>query len=243
MKMKIIFVLMGLIKYSPLVTTMNGKLSGGKLYKGRSGNIISTKVKPVNRRTSTQLAARAALKEYSGLWKTIFDIQRSSWDSFASAITKKNRVGDTHVMTGFAAFVSENTRLQYASPGAAEVDIPPANITPTLNGNFANAVAVGSATQTFVIDIPLVTTGDILVLSATPGVSPGRTFVTGKFRPILRQSAHAAQTAQSIYSGFESAFGELRTSTKIYLKAEYISIAGSKISKFPAGGLVTVTVS
>ena len=45
-----IIILMGLIKYSPLVTMISGKLSGGKLYKGRSGNIISTKIKPINRK-------------------------------------------------------------------------------------------------------------------------------------------------------------------------------------------------
>jgi hypothetical protein len=86
-----IIILMGLIKYSPLVTTISGKLSGGKLYKGRSGNIISCKVKPINRRTPAQLQTRADFREASGAWKLVYIFHGASWKAYASNISKKKQ--------------------------------------------------------------------------------------------------------------------------------------------------------
>ena len=151
----VLFLCMGLIKYSPLVTTMSGKLSGGKLYKGRSGNIISTKVKPINRRTPNQLAVRDSLRYWASEWKIITPVNRLLWAAHAENFTKKNRVGDSHVISAFNYFVLEQQRNTYAFGGVIQSILFPTIDVPALNGNIANpAITVRSAKLD--IDTPLI---------------------------------------------------------------------------------------
>ena len=234
---------MALIKFSALVSGMSGKLNGSKIYKGRSGGTVTNKVKPTNRNTAAQIGVRSYLRYFSGLWKTIGASSIAAWNSYGLGISRKNRVGDVHHESGFNAFIQENARAKYLNSSAADVTLPPAQTAPTLNGNIANPVAVGGSTQTFVLDIPLVSTGDKLVISATPCESAGKTFVKGKFRPILRESAGAAQTAASIVAAYTAEFGALVTGKNVWLRCEYFSVAGSKIPHYIGGADIKVLVS
>ena len=234
---------MALIKFSALVSGMSGKLNGSKIYKGRSGGTMTNKVKPTNRNTAAQIGVRAQLRYFAGLWRGIGAILIAAWNAQGLSTPKTNRVGDSHHTSGFNLFILENTRAKYLNPAAADITAPPAATAPTLNGNIANGVAVGGSAQTFVLDIPLVSVGDKLVISATPGQSAGKTFVKGKYRPILRESAGAAQIAASIMSAYAAEFGAIETGKAIWLRCEYFSIAGSKVHHYIGGADVKVLVS
>lgn len=243
-----------LIKFSGLVSGVSGKLNGSKLYKGRSGSVMSNKVKPKNPNTPGQIAQRAFLRYYSGLFASLLIAGIIAWNDAGAQLTKKNRVGDSHKIAGFNLYIIENTRNKHlynlpwsgGTPASSlNVDLasPPAPLAPTVNGNLAAPAIVGGSTQTMVIDIPLISTGDVLVISATPGYSAGKSFIKGKMRPFLVMPAHAAQPAFDIYAAYAANFGAVVASKVISFSAEYFSITGSKTSKFIAGSTITHAVA
>ena len=63
------------IIFSGLISEVEGKLNGSKLYKGRNNYIMSNKVKPKNPNTFTQASVRAGLRQYAATWQTLTQLQ------------------------------------------------------------------------------------------------------------------------------------------------------------------------
>jgi len=225
---------------------MSGKLNGSKIYKGRSGSVVTNKVKPKNPNTATQIQRRANLRFFAALWHTIAQSFMLEWQSAGSQITKKNRVGDSHTIGGFNLYILENSRNRFlfncpwsgATPAATlntPLETPPADTPPVVNGNVESLDFTGGATPVMTIDIPLVSAGDILVISASPSVSAGKSFVKGKFRPIIVIPAGVAQTAADITDAYAAVYGAPITGKAVWIHAEFFSIEGRKVVKFKAG--------
>ncbi len=104
---------------------------GGGAASGRVGAFVASRAKttqylrarvtPVNPRSVFQAAVRDSVKTLVGRWATVLtDEQREAWNTYASNVTRKNRLGDTINITGIAWYVGNNTpRLQ---AGLAVVD-------------------------------------------------------------------------------------------------------------------------
>jgi hypothetical protein len=234
------------IIYSALVSAVEGKMNGSKFYYSKGNNIISNKVRPKNKNSATQLGVRAAVKMYSGLWKTGNTTFMPAFQAYGSTLTKKNKIGTSKSLAGFNAYLMENLKNNFyynlpydVGPAPASLALPltepPAQIMPTTNGNIKNAVIVLGVTPSFKVDIPLVSNGDMLVLYATPPLSTGLTFIKGKFRPIDVYLAGPAQTAVDFLGNYQTAFGTPISGKQVFLQAEYVSILGSKAQKFYAG--------
>jgi len=225
-----IFIMLKL-KMSGLLAGMNGKLGGSKVFKGAHDTLLVNITRPKNRNTAAQASIRADMRSMAATWRTLTEAQRLAWNSFGSTMSRKNKLGTAHKSAGFNAFIAENQRNQFVAPGAAVVTNPyPSNpvITPL---NCANPVAVGGATPSLVIDVPLIPTGQVLVLYGTPPESAGRYNVKGQYHPFTTFVAGAAVPAKDILGVYTGTFGTPVTGKKIYFQWETVLLSGSKIDK------------
>ena len=220
------------IIFSGLISEVEGKLNGSKLYKGRNNYIMSNKVKPKNPNTFTQASVRAGLRQYAATWQTLTQLQIKTWNEAGVGVSVKNKIGTAHDLTGFNLFVAENQRQQLATPGGAIVVNPPTHTGDIIPLNASNLVMVGGVTPSVLLDIPAIPAGQVLVIYSTPCLSPGKSFVKGQYRPIATLAAHAAQPAYDLTSYYEAVFGSPVTGKKAYFKWETMSTAGSKLNKF-----------
>ena len=220
------------IIFSGLISEVEGKLNGSKLYKGRNNFLMTNKVKPKNANTTAQASVRASLREYASTWKGLTEAQRKSWNSGGSLLSKKNKIGTAHSLSGFNYFVAENQRSQLIFPGSPLNPSPLPAATNIIPLECSNPVVVGGATPSMVMDLPEVPTGEILVIYATPSMSAGRYFVKGQYRPIYRQAVHAAQPAFDLLSAYTDVFGTPVTDSKIHFEWETCSESLSGIDKF-----------
>ncbi len=220
------------IIFSGLISEVEGKLNGSKLYKGRNNYIMSNKVKPKNPNTFTQASVRAGLRQYAATWQTLTQLQIKTWNEAGVGVSVKNKIGTAHDLAGFNLFVAENQRQQVATPGGAIVVNPPTHTGDIVPLNASNLVMVGGVTPSVLLDIPAIPTGQVMVIYATSCLSPGKSFVKGQYRPIATLAAHAAQPGYDFTSGYEAVFGTPVTGKKAYFKWETMSTAGSKLNKF-----------
>lgn len=174
---------MAKIKYSALVSDMRNKLNGSVLSKNRYGSYVRNKVTPVNPQTSFQLNQRALLSSLSSEWRSLTQSQRDAWAAAAQAQPVTDIFGDNKILSGQAFFVSRNLNLAgngtatITNPGVA-TEVPFVEILSgefTLNAGLIDVAALDISPAT----IPA---GFKLVLYATPGYSPGISFVKNKFR-------------------------------------------------------------
>ena len=220
------------IVFSGLISEVEGKLNGSKLYKGRNNFIMSNKVKPKNPNTFTQASVRAGLRQYAATWQTLTQLQIKTWNEAGSTSSVKNKLGTSHDLSGFNLFVAENQRQQLATPGGAIVTTPPTHTGDIVPLNAQNLVMVGGVTPSVLLDIPAIPAGQVMVIYATSCLSPGKSFVKGKYRPIATIAAHAAQPGFDLTSSYEAVFGSPVTGQKAFFKWETMSTTGSKLNKF-----------
>lgn len=240
-KSPIIFVCVKVV-WSALVSQMSGKLNGSKIYTGRTGSIISNRVKPKNKNSATQISSRALIRYFAAAWKSLSQTLITEWNSQGAATQHKDKLGKTHTMSGFNLWITENCRLNFIIPNSAALTDPPGPTEPLIYGNTSIKSAVGGATPALTCDIPQVGTNDMLVVYASPSISTGKTFVKGKYLPIIRQAVHAAQPALDILTAYKSVFGDPVTGKQIFIKSEYFSIQGSKVNKYVAGAPTSLKV-
>jgi len=128
---------MACIKLGIGIADIRGQVGGVKFSRGAGGATASNSPKPINPRSSHQMARRAALAQVTVAWNgTLTEIQRQSWRDYAAGTSWTNKVGTSANISGLAAFARLNTLLLLI--GSA---IQPA--APTTNGHS------GSPTFTF----------------------------------------------------------------------------------------------
>ena len=253
LRKSIIFINLKII-FSGLVSEMEGKLNGSKIYKGRNNTIMSNKVKPHNPNTGAQIATRSDVRYYSGLWQTGFATFMKTFNAGAKQLSVKNKIGTAHSLAGFNWFLGENCRNKFcynlywaaatppASLNADLTTVPPLS-RPTMNGNIKALVAVATGTPSMVVDVPMVSAGDIGIIYATPPLSAGKTYVNGKYRPILGVLAGAATPAKDILAAYVNEFGSLLAGKVVHVRFEYVNILGSKLDHYYSGAPLEALIS
>lgn len=174
---------MSKIKYSALVSDMRNKLNGSVMSKNRYGSYIRNKVTPVNPQTSFQTNQRANLSALSAAWRSLTDSQRAGWFAVAAGAPRTDIFGDPKILAGNALFVSLNLNLLAA--GQAQIDDAPIfDTVPVISGADLTVELTAGALTTAEITITPATipVGFSLIVYATPGVSPGISFVKNKYR-------------------------------------------------------------
>jgi len=100
------------VEFSAIVADARGAIGGIVLSRGAGGAIARTNIKPINSRSSRQIAARASQSYLSTAWSSsLSEANRESWRVYAAGTAWTNKVGTAAQISGLAAFCRLNTLL------------------------------------------------------------------------------------------------------------------------------------
>lgn len=122
---------MASIKFGGGITAMSGSIAGNTFARNRFGYYSRARTKPVNPRSAGQSQMRNLMAYLAEVWHEVLDAtMRAQWESYAAAISKKNRLGETIKLTGFQHFIGGNSlRMQnglaLVQDGPDELSLPP----------------------------------------------------------------------------------------------------------------------
>ena len=169
------------VKWGALIVDGRNKIGGHVASKNRAGAYLRTKVTPVNPQSVSQIGVRNMLSYLSRQWQALEEDERESFNCAVEQYKATDIFGDIKIPSGFNLYMKLNLNLLGA--GLAEISTAP------LLGNIelihSLTPSVVSATS-----ISLAYTGNglsaasVVVVEATPGVSPGQKFLKNKFRKI-----------------------------------------------------------
>jgi hypothetical protein len=219
-----------------MMTDVSGKLGGQVATKGRNGLNIRTKVKPINRRTTSQVNQRSSLASQSQVWRSLTDAQRNAWTAQAAQFTFKNNFGQHYKPSGKNYFVKINENLLFA--GAAAITTPGLTTPATAQTAFAaTSIAANSVGCTFAASP--VPAGMAVLVFATRGLSAGVSFVGKQFR-FIQKLAATATTPQDLTTTYTAKFGTPITGSRVFLQAKVVDITTGQES-IPLQSSVIIT--
>lgn len=174
---------MAKIKWGMMIVDGRGKLGGHVLSKNRAGAYVRTKVTPVNPQTTFQTAVRALFGVISQGWSGLSESVRNGWNEAVLDWQKTDIFGDLKVVSGKALYQRLNNQAQ--SAGYPAVNAAPAKLEMVQGIVTSSEFDTGSPSLTLV---GLSNSPDArVVVSATPPLSAGTTFVKNQLRQIDSQ--------------------------------------------------------
>lgn len=163
---------MARVLYTAAVAGIRGKLAGSVFSRNKGGEIIRTKVTPINPKSSYQSAQRGILsdlaKAYSG---TLTAAERLAWTNFGQNTNATSVFGAKLILSGIAAFQKVN--IIVITAGGTQIATPPigqdvvAILSAALVANHTGPLLTLTFTPT-----PIITPQGTYVW-ATPALSPG----------------------------------------------------------------------
>lgn len=189
-----------------------GKINGHVASKNRSGAYARTKVSPVNPQTTFQQAARNRLTNFSQGWRSLTQSQRDGWDAAVAGFARTDIFGDLRNPTGKNLYARLNINLSLAGQ-AAITSAPLPSGAGTVTAGALVMTNGGAKTVAHTGD----TAGHTVLVYATPGVSPGKSFVKNDYRLISTFVGGAASPA-NIATAYQNRFGEPAVGTKVAVK-------------------------
>lgn len=206
-----------------MMTNVSGKLGGQVATKGRNGLNIRTKVKPINRRTTSQVDQRSLLATTSQGWSALTDAQRASWTASALNFTHTNNFGQKFKPTGKNFYTEVNLNL--LNSGSAIVNKPPLTTPPTgLTALTALSAAANTLTASFAATPTAA--GNVAIVQATRGLSAGVAFVGKQYRQIATFPA-AAASPLDLTAAYTAKFGAPPSGLRVFIRVKMIdSVSG-----------------
>lgn len=163
------------------VVEMSGSMSGNTFARNKGGQYMRARITPLNPDTSFQQTVRNLMSTWSQYWRdTLTQANRDAWDAFAEANPYTDVFGETRTYSGQQMFLK--LRLNAVTHGVAIIsDAPPASLAaPTVDTLSITAdIGAGSMSATYTS-----TGGGVVILRATPGISPGKSYVKNLYRDI-----------------------------------------------------------
>lgn len=207
------------IKWGAIVVDGRNKIGGHVASKNRAGAYLRTKVTPMNPNTTYQVNVRQRLATMSIAWRGLSATARLQWNAAVSAFSKTDIFGDLRNPTGFNLYCRLNINL--AIIGVAPISVPPLplavdsllTMVPTQVTAGATSVAY-TATPTPALHV--------LVVDATPPISPGKSFVKSEFRYIGQVAASTASPYVATTDYAAKFGGPGVTGQKVFFRAKYI---------------------
>lgn len=175
------------VKYGGGILGMSGSIGGQTHARNRFGAYIRARTKPVNPNSERQTAVRAIMAYLAEFWHDELDAtERGLWDTYAAAITMKNRLGENIHLTGFNHFIRYNC-VRITSGGGATTTAPSILSLPEKDPELVcSEEDIAGQTFTFTCDVDgWVVNGDykskILIYQGQPKLA-SRTFFGGPWR-------------------------------------------------------------
>ena len=206
-------------KFGIVVVDGRGKSNGNVYAKNRAGNYIRTKVTPVNPRTGAQLGQRSSVTNLSQAWRALTEVQRAAWNAAVVSFQKTDIFGDLRKPSGFNLYMRLNLNL--LAIGASTIVMPPV---PSAVGDIVIGELTAGANPTLSLAYTsAVSSSSIIIVRATPPVSPGKSFVKSEFRQI---SIFVGNTASplNLLSAYQARFGSIADSAGMKIFVETVAI-------------------
>jgi hypothetical protein len=149
-----------------------GELSGmvgANVFSHNSGaTYVRQKAVPINRNSSRQQLARAALAYCSAQWALLSDNQRALWKQWATLHPVIDRLGNSIVLSGQGAYCQLNSRLRNLG-NVVQANPPPANITAYVSTTAVALTTPAAVTITFATTpLPAGIRMELLLSAGTP---------------------------------------------------------------------------
>lgn len=196
-------------KWGMMVVDGRGKLGGHVLSKNRSGAYARTKVTPVNPQTVYQQGARNLLTSFSQGWRALTGAQILAWNAAVAAFAKTNIFGDLVQPTGKNLYTLLNVNL--SNIGGTLITDPPL---PSGAGSVVAGAAIATNGGAISIAHTEDTAGHTIQVWATAPVSPGVSFLKGKFR-LIGQFVGGAASPFVATTAYNARFGDPAVGTRV----------------------------
>ncbi|TSA54837.1 MAG: hypothetical protein D4R45_03415 [Planctomycetaceae bacterium] len=190
-------------KFGAIVVDGRNKLGGHVASKNRAGAYWRTKVTPMNPGSTYQVNVRNRFSGLSSAWRGLEDAERKAWNAAVSDFKKTDIFGDTRNPSGFNLHQKLNNNL--LNIGIDVITTPP--LPEAIDAFTTLSVAASFSGQTLTVTFAdIINATHRVFLLATPGLSPGITFVKSEFRQITylnsaNTSPFSAETAYIVKFG------------------------------------------
>ncbi len=198
---------MAKVLYGGGVANMSGSEAGTVHSHNKGGTYTRQRTVPTNPQTARQMAQRDKLSNSAKEWVNDLDqLQRDAWNVFASENPVIDTLGQSIFLSGFQMYVKLNNRIAVA--GGLPINEPPLDqiVTQLTQADLSFDKGAGNIDITFT-PVPLAANERIEVF-ATPGVSPGVSYIKNKLRLVFVSALMVTQP-QDIEAGWQSVFGAL----------------------------------
>lgn len=225
------------ISWGAMVTDGRGKLGGHVASKNRAGAYFRTKVTPVNPSTVAQVGARSRFAALSSAWRGLTQTQRDSWISAVGDYAKTDIFGDLKNPSGSNLYQRLNNNLLVIGESALDTCPAVAAVATMSSFSFAAANGAGTILLTFAPVIPATLKFEVY---ATPGMSPGISFVKSEYR-LVDVLTTADLTGIDIATEWGAVFGSVPAAgQKMFIKLVPVLVAsGLKGNAISASAIVS----
>lgn len=208
---------MAKIKFGMMMTDARGKLGGQVFSKNRSGAYIRSKVTPTNPQTTFQTSIRQSFGAFSQAWSSLTDEERAAFDGAVSQFATTDIFGDLRNPTGKNLYLRLNQ--QATNAGFASFDAVPAKAE-MVQGIVTSAVYGLNSNE---ITLTGLNDGGVgrFVLSATPILSQGTSFVKNKLRDIYF-AVTGSEDPSEMKDNYDARFGVPVVGDNIFVGIKYV---------------------
>lgn len=123
---------MALVKYGGGIVQMSGSVAGNTYARNRFGNYMRARTKPINPKSSRQVAARIIMMYLAEQWREspMTDAIRAAWATYADSVNWQNKLGEVVKLTGYQHFMRSNTAIlalggTLVTAGPPDLGLPP----------------------------------------------------------------------------------------------------------------------
>ena len=212
---------MALIRYGAVIVDSRGTVGGMTFKATRAGLAMQRKSTPRTTPTQATSLQRARFAELSQDWHATLDAsQRAAWRALAAANPLADPWGTTWPLSGLAFYI--RTNLSLLALGQTKITDAPATQAVTALATATLAItAPNTATLTFT---PTPTTANhLLLLRATPAMSPGLSQYSGRYRQLA--VGGAGQTSPwDIAAAYTAKFGTFLAGQQYAIEALQVNI-------------------
>jgi hypothetical protein len=212
------------IKFGAIVVAGSGKIGGHVASKNRGGAYLRTKVTPTNPNTSAQAGARALLSSLSTAWSGLTESQRLGWNGAVKDFATTDIFGDIKNPSGINLYVKLNANL--IGTGQAGISDAPAKLEIPFSPLVSAVYDVSTPASTGFEFADAAMTDVAILVSATPKVSNGTSFVKNLYRNI--GTVNGDEGLLTFGDDYIAKFGNLTVGDKIFLKVEAVLANGQK---------------
>ena len=222
----------------PAIAAASGSIGGTVFSRNRYGAYTRNRAIPIKSTTIYALAAKARLGGISAEWQDITAAEKLAWNSWALNNPVTDTLGQSQILTGHAAFVSLNARIDFV--GGAHIDKPPVVVAPSALLTVTPTIDIGAGAIQLAFTPTPCAAGIGVFWKAAVVDSVGITYVTNILRSIEVSSA-AQASPYTIETPLLARLGDLQVGQYVHIWACKMHIASGLIGPWKRTTTIVTT--